>query len=437
MEFYDGGERVSDIDYQKMIEHYDAFKEIQNQQKARGLNDFNVFTTLLKSSDEVRLHSRFIGALLNKQGLHYQGTLFLDKFLEQFKPDNFDFDAQSSRCSIERENKIDIYLTDGINHIIIENKVYTGDQKNQIQRYIDHIKKENKDIDGNNIWVIYLSLGRAEPSKYSLGKYTINDDRTKLTHKEFSVHYSNIHYKQNSDESNKIMSWLDDCLKEIQNIKNLFVAISSYREVVEKISGTYESKVMSLENYLGRLNDVEKLTFITTVINANNDIMILKSKIVYSFLEKLEAGIQNDMKKPEQWDYSFNKKALGKAYNYPIRIYKSGNKMQVGFEFLKSGYKGFRFGVVRTKTSIDIRELCKEYDFSATLKDKNYKKVCNEHWLTHLDCPLEDLFIRIMKDGESATIRFFLDKFQTLLYDFYELCNMTNDENDKPISENS
>ena len=51
-------EEINKID--NFIELFKNFKQKQQQQKLRGLNNFNLFTTLLKLNDEVRLHSRFL-----------------------------------------------------------------------------------------------------------------------------------------------------------------------------------------------------------------------------------------------------------------------------------------------------------------------------------------------------------------------------------------
>jgi len=56
---------MNNIDF---LEEYKNFKELQKRQKRRGLNDFNLLTTVLKYSDEVRVHSRIIVELLNPKG---------------------------------------------------------------------------------------------------------------------------------------------------------------------------------------------------------------------------------------------------------------------------------------------------------------------------------------------------------------------------------
>ncbi len=58
------------------------FKEKTIKQKLRGLNDYNLLTTVLLEDDEVRLHSRMLHSFLDPNGLHYQGSLFLEKFLK-------------------------------------------------------------------------------------------------------------------------------------------------------------------------------------------------------------------------------------------------------------------------------------------------------------------------------------------------------------------
>ena len=71
-------------DIEKFLEIFQEYKEEQENQKRRGLNDFNIFTTLLNKSDEVRLHSKFLHFLLNPAADHSQGSLFLDLFLKCF-----------------------------------------------------------------------------------------------------------------------------------------------------------------------------------------------------------------------------------------------------------------------------------------------------------------------------------------------------------------
>ncbi len=150
------------IDF-SFFDYIKEIKEKQRKQKQRGLNNYNLLTTVLNVHDEVRLHSRVISSLLDIDGNHFQGELFLEKFFEVLNLKNFtdNYDLKNSKIFREYEN-IDLYLSDGKNHIIIENKIYAGDQDAQIKRYIETIRKENKNIEYENILVIYLSVDRGK-----------------------------------------------------------------------------------------------------------------------------------------------------------------------------------------------------------------------------------------------------------------------------------
>jgi len=224
--------------FKLLEEEFKRFKSLQTSQKQRGLNDFNVFTTLLSKSDEVRLHSRFISSLLDVNGLHYQGTLFLDLFLQCFKPEGFEFDSSNSHCFREYRN-IGLYLTDGTYHIIIENKIYAGDQAKQVERYIETIVKENPGVEENQIWFCYLSIDRQRPSRNSLGVFDLNATKSLLVSNKITTLYSNVHYQTD------IPVWLEHCMREVSNLKDLSFSIEQYQSVVAKLNRTYKSKVMN------------------------------------------------------------------------------------------------------------------------------------------------------------------------------------------------
>ena len=117
-----------------------AYKEYENkvkERRARGIHDYNVFDVL--ETKEVK-HSKFIASLLDPKGLHYQGDLFLREFVKICVPKDFEFDTSNAQVFREYEN-IDIYITDGNKHIIIENKICdANDQDKQIYWYIETIK---------------------------------------------------------------------------------------------------------------------------------------------------------------------------------------------------------------------------------------------------------------------------------------------------------
>lgn len=241
------------------------FKEKQNKQKERGLNDYNLLTTVLSADDEVRLHSRMLHSLLDPNGLHYQGSLFLELFFDILGFKDKKFEIEKARVELEYKH-IDLHITDGKKHIIIENKIHASDQESQIKRYIEKIiKPEDEDtisVLPENITVIYLSIDRKKPSDYSLGKidnskeyFELSNDGSELQYKgsndilkDSVIKFKSIHYQKD------IVDWLKRCQYEVQNITNLNEAIRQYKEVVEIISNKYESKCTQMKDFLGKIN---------------------------------------------------------------------------------------------------------------------------------------------------------------------------------------
>jgi hypothetical protein len=263
--------------YKELFEHFENFWNIQKKQKQRGLNDFNLLTTVLKYSDEVRLHSRMIGSLLNPEAKHYQGTLFLELFLKVIGLDKWGLNLEHTKVFIEYED-IDLYITDGEKHIIIENKIWAEDQPCQIMKYINIIVEENKDsiditneaagypvLDKDTIQVLYLTpqtkdiptahkededgyiffKGRKDPdkellecSKKSKVKKNIPNDL-----KNYKCKYKKITYK------NDIENWLQKSQNEVRNITNLNESIQQYIDVVARVNKNYKGKVMNLKDF--------------------------------------------------------------------------------------------------------------------------------------------------------------------------------------------
>jgi hypothetical protein len=227
--------------FKELFEQIKQFKDIQEKQKQRGLNNYNIFTTISKNSNENN-HSKMIASFLNPSGEHYQSTLFLDKFLEVLNINEFNIKTDS--CSVCREYKnIDIYITDGNKHIIIENKIYAKDQHRQIERYINEIRKDNKELEPNDILVMYLSLDREIPTQYSLGDLKIEDNKVKRNSEDIAL-FKSIHYKK------EILDWLENCKYEVQNITNLNEVFRQYIDVVKMITNKYKEKIMNLKDEL-------------------------------------------------------------------------------------------------------------------------------------------------------------------------------------------
>lgn len=243
-------------EWSEFFRDYDKFDQQRLHQKAQGVNDYNIISSLLKPHDEVRLHSRFIYSLINPNSLHYQNTVFLEKFLSVLGVEK-EFDLESTEVFLEYEN-IDLYCTDGEKHLIIENKIYAKDQKEQIKRYIETINSDNH-IHHDDIIVVYLSISRESPTERSLGtnengyKIDSSKDVCYLIGKSDGLkkaRYINMNYRPSKNKESEILEWINLCRQQSIKLNSVSSALDCYESIVSKLNKTYKSNIMTLESFL-------------------------------------------------------------------------------------------------------------------------------------------------------------------------------------------
>lgn len=262
---------------------YMAAKAEADRQRAMGKHDYNIFTLFHYFSDEVNLHSNFIASLLDPNGDHYKNDLFLKLFLEMCGIDDFSIDT--SRATVFKEFKhIDIYISDGKKHIILENKVYAKDQPTQIARYIKTIKKEG--AEDEDIYVLYLHPDRELPKENSLGGYKLNQDNTKLEKDGSSINFKVISYGK------EILEWIDKCKNEVSNLTDLNVFLSQYKDVIEMIYDRYK-RIDEMET--ANLVEIFKENY-TAVSEIANNYQETRKKIIDGFFKNVKDILENDLK---------------------------------------------------------------------------------------------------------------------------------------------
>ncbi|CAA6807350.1 MAG: Unknown protein [uncultured Sulfurovum sp.] len=213
-----------------------------NQRDAKG---FNLFSLLLKSTDEVNLHSKFIYELLNPKGSHHQARLFLNLFLEELGLEVSSKDLDVFR---EKEN-IDILIESSQGVIVIENKIHSEDHSSQLSRYIKSM--QNQGYKRKNISLVYLTLFGHQPTEKKMQNSSII-----------------ISYRKN------IVRWLERSLKEIENIPILRETLQQYLNLVKEL--TYQS------TQKGYLVEVKKLLLQE---NKLQQIMALEEPILEAKIE--------------------------------------------------------------------------------------------------------------------------------------------------------
>ena len=331
--------------FMAMSKGYMAAKAEADRQRAMGKHDYNIFTLFHGFSDEVNLHSNFIASLLDPNGDHYKGDLFLKLFLETCGIDDFSIDT--SRATVFKEFKhIDIYISDGKKHIILENKVYAKDQPTQIARYIETII-QNKDAEDEDIYVLYLHPDGDLPKEYSLGDYKTNQDETKLVKKGSTINFKVISYED------EISNWIDKCKNEVSNITDLNVFLSQYKDVIEMIYNRYK-RIDKMEK--ANLVEVFKENY-AAVLDIVNNHQEVRKEIINEFFKNLSKELEKIY--PEENSYKVGgEEVASNKYCQPIKIESENWKLfNFAIEFTGANLTKPIMGFVKKDKTIDLSKI--------------------------------------------------------------------------------
>ncbi|MBC8018767.1 MAG: PD-(D/E)XK nuclease family protein [Verrucomicrobia bacterium] len=282
-------------EYAPFFKRITEFKSRRQKEISEGKNDYNIITALLRQSDEVRLHSRFIYSLINPEGKHYQGSLFLKMFLDVIGIKDFNY--STAIVKREREN-IDLYITDGTLHIIVENKIHAIDQEKQLDRYIKNIISNNISESLSTeelyakIFVVYLTLDKRTPSDKSLVDWSICSDDQHIgsylkyigegKYKDYELHYLNITY------CNHIRKWLNKVLEGSKNLCNLPFSIESYQEVIGRLIKVKGSNLMTIEEHLLDDKNIDDLKLYLDIAKKSESV---KGEILLKFFNNCKDSV--------------------------------------------------------------------------------------------------------------------------------------------------
>jgi len=234
---------------------------------------FNVFSILSMESKEDGTHSAFIGELLDPNGSHMMGAIFLEQFLKTIQHGDNIAAASATvtrevyigKVDIEKRagGRIDILIKDNTGKTIcIENKIYAGDQQFQIKRYVNYNKKKNR--------VYYLTLMGDEASKKSKGDLSSKTDFKCLSY------------------SNDIIDWLEACQMRAVSKPIIRESIRQYILLLKKLThqlsdNEMEDKIIKLisSNYLPAravANNIEKAEILVAneLLNEIENLLIAK-----------------------------------------------------------------------------------------------------------------------------------------------------------------
>lgn len=330
----------------------DRYAEVNKVYESSGIR-YNIFDVLGLTSSEVGLHSTFIASLLRPEQ-HGAGTKFLEAFLRMSKLDLPSDFFNVSKVQVEQEKyigpttekeggRIDLILTDGNSSLIIENKIYADDQKNQLLRYHNYRPTAR---------LVYLSLFGDEPSGKSLG--TLSKESVTC-----------ISYKID------IIQWLEECVQISANLPYIRETINQYIRTIQQLTNT---SMATNTEVIGLLKEQNNLAA-AFAIRDNLDHAL--NEIMKTFIENLKRDIEQSCPNVTcTVDHTSNDTWF---VDRPRFLFKHSGWKHVFFamEFEHSGLKDFTHGFLKKDEVKDIRQLKDVKEFAHKL---GYDKKSTGSW---------------------------------------------------------
>ena len=205
-----------------------ALGQAQQEERNRKGENYNLFSILSIERYELK-HSALIANLLDPKGSHGCGDAFLRAFFEiALKERTYLFEDCTLPHSYteyytgpiagDTGGRIDILVESKSSHygLIIENKIYAGDQDKQLTRY-DNYGKETFGADG--YLLVYLTLYGCDASKESTATKSAEE-----------VGYLRLSYAED------ILRWLEQCVRLADNKPLVRESLNQYIRTIKQLT---------------------------------------------------------------------------------------------------------------------------------------------------------------------------------------------------------
>lgn len=203
-----------------------ALGQAQQEERNRKGENYNLFSILNIERYELK-HSALIANLLDPKGSHGCGDAFLRAFFEiALKGTAYPFESNTPPQSYteyytgpiagDTGGRIDILVKSSHYGLIIENKIYAGDQDKQLTRY-DNYGKETFGADG--YLLVYLTLYGCDASKESTATKSAEE-----------VGYLRLSYAED------ILRWLEQCVRLADNKPLVRESLNQYIRTIKQLT---------------------------------------------------------------------------------------------------------------------------------------------------------------------------------------------------------
>ena len=251
-----------------------ALEQAQQEERNRKGENYNLFSILSIERYELK-HSALIANLLDPKGSHGCGDAFLRAFFEiALKGTAYPFESSTPPNSYTEHyigpiagdtgGRIDILVESSRYGLIIENKIYAGDQDKQLTRY-DNYGKETFGADG--YLLVYLTLYGCDASKESTATKSAEE-----------VGYLRLSYAED------ILRWLEQCVRLADNKPLVRESLNQYIRTIKQL--TYQD--MNQENIQTIIDLAVDHPEVVATLSSKRDAIAegIREKYIFAKLEK-------------------------------------------------------------------------------------------------------------------------------------------------------
>ena len=279
-----------------------ALEQAQQEERNRKGENYNLFSILSIERYELK-HSALIANLLDPEGSHGCGDAFLRAFFEIALKDAYPFEECTLPHSYteyytgpiagDTGGRIDILVKSSQYGLIIENKIYAGDQDKQLTRY-DNYGKTTFGADG--YLLVYLTLYGCDASKESTATKSAEE-----------VGYLRLSYAED------ILRWLEQCVRLAYDKPLVRESLNQYIRTIKQL--TYQD--MNQKNIEKIIDLAVDHPEVVATLSSNRDAIAQRIRKKYIFDKLKEYADQKG------WLFDSTEIANPKGDN-KIRLRKEG-----------------------------------------------------------------------------------------------------------------
>jgi len=316
--------------------------------QATGSN-FNMFEIMNVAENEVRM-CRILADLLNPNGTHLQGRIYLDLFFENVlklplpcEPINIE-----REFVIDKNRRIDILIKDSTRIIPIEAKINAGDQPNQLYDY----SKKSKNASGAKVY--YLTKFGTDPSENSCCSCS-NNEKLKIE----NIGCISWEYD--------ILKWLDACISHYNTytrapIREILIQFAAViRKFTEQLE---ENEQMEIQELLLKTPENMKNAYVITAALENAEL-----KLWHQFCNEVKRTLGTEYgiipyREPDNWNIIYNLNETNEELQTYVWINADKKK-----EIKKLSDKELFSSKALNEGSFSISKLTDKENFNAIVQD--------------------------------------------------------------------